>query len=84
MAAWADIGVLKLIATSTPPGAEVYSSGTAVGKTNSTINVPYRAKSEKINAVIRMPGKVNCRWDLEGPFEREAPLNCVQTTPMNS
>ena len=76
-----NIGVLKLITTSTPAGAEVWVRGEVVGKTNSTINVPYRDKGEKIDVVIRMPGYVNCRWTLEGPFEQEARLDCIPKTP---
>lgn len=81
MARWADIGVLKLITTSAPPGAEVWVDGRLTGKTNSTINVPYRDKREKIKVVIRMPGYVNCEWMLTGPFEGETPLHCIRKTP---
>jgi hypothetical protein len=81
MAPWADIGVLKLITTSTPAGAEVWVGGRVIGKTNSTIKVPYRDKRDKIDVVIRMPGYVNCRWTLEGPFEGEARLHCIPKTP---
>jgi hypothetical protein len=81
MASWANLGALKLIATSTPPGAEVWVLGSRVGQTNSTINVPYRDSTQKIDVVIRMPGYVNCRWVLAGPFDAEARVNCEGKTP---
>lgn len=47
MAAYANIGVLKLFATSAPAGAEVWVDGHLTGKTDSTFNVPYRFKDEE-------------------------------------
>lgn len=79
IAPWTNIGNLKLITTSTPAGAEVWIDGELIGKTNSTINVPYR--KEEINVVIRMPSYVNCKWTLKGPFKEDARLNCVSKTP---
>lgn len=81
MANWANVGVLRLIATSVPTGAEVWVGGERVGKTNSTISVPYRDKKEEIDVVFRIPGYVNCKWRLKGPFENEALLNCIPTPP---
>jgi hypothetical protein len=81
LAPWTNIGVLKLITTSTPVGAEVWVGGDLVGKTNQTINVPYHNEREKISVVIRMRGYVSCQWTLEGPFKPEAPLACSLETP---
>ena len=75
------IGVLKLVTSSTPPGAEVWVDSRFAGKTNSAINVPYHYKKEKIDVVIRAPGSVNCNWTLEGPFKDEMSLNCSHKTP---
>jgi len=79
MAPWTTIGVLKLITTSTPDGAEIWVNSELIGKTNSTINVPYY--EENINVVMRMPGYVNCKWSLKGPFKEDVRLNCLLKTP---
>lgn len=77
----ANVGILSLIATSVPSGAEVWVGGERMGHTNSTINVPYRSEKEEIGVVFRMPGYVNCKWNLKGPFENETRLNCIPTIP---
>lgn len=78
---WANNKVLKLKTTSTPAGAEVWVRGKYSGNTDATINVPYRDEQERINVVIRMPGYVNCQWQLKGSFKGEAKLHCIQKTP---